>query len=993
MHRGLHFSLRAAIVGARVSRVALATSLAVAAPALADETVATLQGRVDGVPAGTEVAAIDTQTGHRMTARVDAKGNYVLLGVRPSRYRVEVAGRGAQEATLLVGQTVVVDFSSTADQIVVTGKRARTQQVTQELSTNVTTAQIENLPQNSRNFLSFASLAPGVSLASPSGATQIQAGAVSPDQSNIYIDGISFKNLTNHGGAFGQNFGQGGNPFPQIAIQEYNIETQNFGAEVSGAGSAVITAITKSGGNSFHGDAFIDFQPNDFIQQPFFDAQNKVPKPSYNRYQFGGDIGGPIIKDKLAFYFGAEGVSESLPGATGLLNPTQPGHTVGYPANVVTAVQGVARVLNFHQGLYLGKLTYYATPQDTINLEAYVRRETNLADVDAKAALTHARSLQTQVTQYQLNWKHAAGNLLNILNLAYNTSGQSTPTIGSGPEYNLTNGIDFNSAAFLGANFFTQADHQKSYTIKDDATLRVGDHKIKFGGQVIYNELSRSVSNAFNGRYYYLNPGASVANFDPLTAIPYGADINLLPINSYNAKDTQIGFYAQDEWKYGTHWTFNLGIRWDLETNANNNDYVTPASIVTALQNYPNLAAAGINYKDYVSNGHSRKPRYDQFQPRVGFSYDVNGDRDLIIFGGAGRYYDRSLFIEGAIETLTNGSTIPRVTFAAPGTTCPTGSTTCLPFSPSLLNATNLRSAIQSQLTLNGGDAWLLNNNTPAPFSDEFDIGVRKRLGVLQTSLSLSYVRSHNQFQFVRGNRFPDGSYSPIGLGVIQDNFPVSGRLPGFSGRLDLGQSRGTADLVALYLKVEKPFTDVTNWGFITAFTVQRARTNDATPSIFNQDEFFNGGSQTAYGSGNVAGVPQWIWNTSANARLPYGFQLSGTLNLNSGPAFGSVIFGTDRNGTPLPPGTIYANFNGLYYPKGLVGFKRLDLRIQKTFKMPYAQSHELTLSFEGFNIFNWVNRNYNAWGAGAGRNPTLVEDSQIANDQRQFQAGLKYKF
>lgn len=975
----------------QISKFAVAVALMVAAPAYADQGDASLQGHVDGVSAGTQVVALDTVTGHKTVGIVDANGNYVILGLRPSNYRVTLAGRAPQEVTLSVSSSAIVDFTKSGAErgdIVVTGGRLRNEVRSADITTNITPAQIENLPQNSRNFLSFAALAPGVQLTNPSGAVQIQVGALSPSNVNVFIDGVSFKNAVNHGGVLGQNFGQGGNPFPQSAIQEYKIETQNFGAETGQAGSAVINAITKTGGNSFHGSAFVEFQPNAFIEQPYFDKLNGAPKPNYNRNQFGADIGGPIIKDKLTFYIAGEGVSESLPGATSLLNPTTP-TTYGYPTNVVSAITGVPHSFNFHQGLYFGKLTYYATPQDTVNLEGYVRRETNLADIDSNAAATHARNIQTQETRYQLSWKHATAGSVNNLYASYDIDSQSTPTIGTGPEYNLTNPTNsaFNADAELGAHFFTQGDRQTSLTFKDDYVMNKGAHKIKLGGQLIFLDLSRSVTNADNGRYYYTNLGAGT-NFDPTTQIPYGAFINIEASPTTKAKDTQIGFYAQDEWKPDTHWTINYGLRWDLETNANNNDYVTPAAIVTALQNYPNLAAAGINYKDYVSTGSNRKPEYAAFQPRFGFSYDVKGDRDLVIFGGAGRYFDRNLFIEGVLESQTNASNIAQVYFSTPTKACPPNVANCLAWNSTYLNPGTLRAAVVASNPA-AGSVWLLNNNTPLPFSDQFDLGIRKRFGKIQTTITLSHVRSHNIFQYVRGNRMPDGSYTSAGLGFIEDNFPPAGQLPGYSGKLDLGASAGKAYLTALYIQVEKPFTDNTKWGFTTSFTLQRARTNDAAPD-FNADEFFNGGSQTAYGNGFVAGIPDWSLISTANYRAPYGITLSGTLSLSSGPRFGSVLFGTAPAGA-----CCYANFSGVYSPKPFIGYKNLDLRVAKTFKMPFAHGHELTLDFQAFNVFNWLNRTYSAWGAGSASPPampTLIENGQ-AGTSRQFQAGIKYKF
>jgi hypothetical protein len=81
----------------------------------------------------------------------------------------------------------------------------------------------------------------------------------------------------------------------------------------------------------------------------------------------------------------------------------------------------------------------------------------------------------------------------------------------------------------------------------------------------------------------------------------------------------------------------------------------------------------------------------------------------------------------------------------------------------------------------------------------------------------------------------------------------------------------------------------------------------------------------------------------------------------------------------------------GVFFPNKTIGYKRLDIRVAKTFKMPWG--HELTAEFQAFNVFNWLNRNYSSWGAGGGEPPPLTENSQVGNDQREFQVGLRYKF
>jgi outer membrane receptor protein involved in Fe transport len=1000
-----------------ISVSALAVAVVLACPAQAQSDLGTIEGHVEGVAAGTAVTATDANTGQKLSAKTDAGGNYQIIGIRPSTWTISVDGREPQQVQVLIGQTAVADFTPPAAEgagkdIIVTGITRREVR-TPTVSTNITPAQIENIPQNQRNFLSFAALAPGINVA-PGGNSQIQAGATSSSNTNVLIDGMSLKNPINHGGVFGQNFGIG-NPFPQSAIQEYKIETQNFDASNGQVGSALVTAITKTGGNSFAGSFFLEVQPNSFITQPYFDKKNKVPKPEYNRKQFGGEFSGPIIKDKLFFYLAGEGTIENLPAATGTIsNP---------PPNLGSQIN-ISHNRDFKQGLYFGKLTLLADDRNTFNLEAFIRRENNLSDIDGNATSSHGRTILTHEDRYQFNWKYSGDNLLNQFNVAYDKSTQSTPSVGTGPEFivsNLPNNPDFSTYAQLGTNSFVQGDTTKSWTVKDDLTYRAGKHTIRAGAQFVTYDMARTVNDHFNGTYFFYNPGPG-GNFDPATAVPYGARINIAPTPTLTGKDKQFGVYVQDEWRPDTHWTFNAGVRWDYETNPLNNDYVTPAKIATALRNYQGWKAVGINPEDYISTGNNRKQEYGMIQPRFGFSYDVKGDRDLVIFGGAGRYFDRSLFIEGVIESLTNSNFIATVPFCT-GPTPPPG---CVAFNASYRDPNALR-ALATNLSAgqNGGSVFLLNNKTPMPFSDQIDFGVRKRFGSIQASLTFSHIRSHNIFQFVRANYFENGWYSRYvtrdangmvtgcsngGNAWIQDNSPGSlknhnpdgtennipvptnvcaaqnAQLPGFGGKLDIGKSDGDADYNAIYLTIEKPFTDKSIWGFQTSLTIQKARSNDAME--LNGDEVFNATSQNAFGWNYVNGVPKWKFIATGSYRAPLGFILSGTLDLESGPSFGHISFDN-----PPDQACCQGNFGGVYYPKPFIAYKKLDLRIAKKFELPPGSGQEVTVDFEVFNAFNWLNRTYSTWGAGSGNPAPLIENGQVGNDGRQFQAGIKYKF
>jgi hypothetical protein len=985
-----------------ISIVAIAAALSIATPAYAQEQTATLQGHVEGAAAGTQIVAVDTITGQRVTGTLDAQGNYQLNGLRPSTYNVTVAGK-TQTTTLPLGQSVTLDFGAppTTGAIIVTGRRSAQPVHAQTVATNISPAQIENLPQNQRNFLSFAALAPGIQL-TPGRNAQIQAGALSSSNVNVLLDGMSFKNPINHGGVFGQNFGLG-NPFPQIAIQEYQVQTQNFGAETGQAGSAILTAITKTGGNKFHGSAFIEWQPKAFIEQPHFDTG---PKPDYDRKQFGGEFSGPIIPGRLNFYVAAEGISQKLPSSTGNVNPAL------FPASLVSQVN-VSHSGDFHQGLYFGKLTFFADDTNTFNAMGYVRRESNLTDLCCNVTASHGRTILTHQTRGQFQWNHSQGNFFNQFNFAYEKGEQSTPRATTGPEFVISNpgATDFSEGILTGAHFFEQGDRQRFITFKDDATYRRGEHTLKAGGFVNFMDLRRIEANAFEGRYYFPNPGPA-GTFDPNVNLPYAARINIQPSPEVHAKNTQIGLYVQDEWKPDIHWTINAGVRWDYETNAHNNKYVTPAAIASALRAYPGWQARGIDPEDYISTGSNRHADWKQFQPRLGVSYDVHGDRDLVLFAGAGRYYDRPLFIEGVIETIKNSSVIRTVFFCpnggpAQGTGSGVDQANCAQFTSGLRDPQALRQLAIAQGGI-GGEVWVLPNKLHTPYSDQFDVGVRKRFGDITAELIYSHVESRHIFMFARSNFYSNGWYTttltPTGCinggdqwiidftpnGPFPNCPATNGQLAGFQGKLNRGLDNGKAHYDAIYLKIEKPFTDASTWGFTEALTLQRARSNVAQE--LNSDEFYNGPYLDVYGWNHVNGVPKWSSVTSVNWRAPYGFILSGILNLNSGPAFGHIVAPWNGLTGPVPQGACcYANMGGVYFPKKDIAYKRLDVRVAKTFKMPWG--HEATVDFQAFNVFNWLNRTYSSWGAGGGANPPLTENGQVGNDQRQFQVGLKYKF
>jgi outer membrane receptor for ferrienterochelin and colicin len=995
-----------------ISVIAIAAALTVAMPAYA-QTTSTVRGHVEGAAAGSTVTLTDVNTGHTDTAKVDANGNYIMVGLAPSTYRVQSAGR-AQTVVVPLGQAVTVDLAAPATApaaaIVVVG--ARTKDVkTPAVTTNVSRFQIENLPNGDRNFLNFAALAPGVTVSPPTlggKARQVQAGAINSDNTNTFIDGISIKNLVNHGGTIGQNYSSG-NPFPASAVDQFNVETQNFKAEFEQAGSAVISSVTKTGGNQFHGELFGEWQPKAFISRNYDDRpghrnnpNGDIPKPDFQTKFYGGNFGGPIIKDKLTFFFDFEGTDKTFasndinvyPGNLSALPPA----AAAYAASARSQYNG-SFPATFKEQLYFGKLTYFMTPADTIHVSAFVRHESNL-QINGGVTTTEASSRNRNNEQrYQFIWNHRTSNWLNEFTVARDVAANgSVPNVGGSSSVVTYAGggtpdIGNPRVLVLGGTNFAQDDHQYQTLIKDNVTLYGGPHTIKFGAKVNFTKLQRLEDNNGNGTYFY-----DAAGFTGLgSEAPYAATINTADVQPVSAKNTEIGLFVQDDWRPDDHWQVSAGLRWDYESNARNEKFVTPPDVAAALRAYPGWPAAGIDPEDYISNGHNRKHFFGAFQPRLGVSYDVHGDRELVFIAGAGRYYDRSLFIDSALETIKDYyesvATIRTCAVAPADPNC----VAVLPTDPNALRALG---AIQ------GGEVHLLNNNTKVPYSDQVNAGVRKRFGKINTGLTFSYIRSHNIFQELVGNRFPNGSYGadqifvyngiPYSRGIFYGGSAIGGApLPGH-GSIFIGNSDGKASYTALYVTADKPYTEDSGWGFTTALTISRARSNDTRNTNSIGDPFnFDAPTIGEQGWGPVVGMEKWRFVGSGTVRVPIvDVKLSTIVTLSSGPSYGGVLCNV-----PLTAGgtDCYTTNFGIYRPHG-IGYKNVDINVAKSFKMPWNNGHDLTVYFQALNVFDFVNRNYSMWTGGfqaiGGPSPSHAHDpGSVASQGRNFKVGARYTF
>jgi hypothetical protein len=955
-----------------IRALAAAAMLALALPAAAQLSSATVRGAVTAeakAQPGASVTATNTATGQvtRTTSRAD--GSYVLVGLAPGSYRIEITAAGfaprTETLTVQVGQTVDLDLALSAPgatqlgTVTVMGS-AGLDRKTSEVGTNVSQKQIELLPQVTRNFLAFADLAPGVRFDTDArGFVKVQSGAQNQDNINVFIDGVSQKNNILRGGVSGMDSTRG-NPFPQSAIAEYKVISQNYKAEFDQVSSAAITAVTKSGTNELHGDVFWDhtahnltaFSPNEKKQQA-----NGNPRPAFSQDQYGFTLGGPIKQDVAHWFLAYEGKDIQSPRTVGFNNVNLPPAFAGSLLSSLIGLQG-STIQSFKENLLFGKVDLDLGPNQRIEVTGRLRREKDHLAEDANlSAPDNQKGRINDETRLDIKHEWTTDTFLNEARVGYERYEWSPNADNKAPEIryfisadNVTSG----ASEFIrtGGSPDAQDKKQTGFLLQDDLTYTgMAGHTIKGGAKIKF--MSYDLQGSVRG----------VDVFQKLIDNTTGNPI-LFGGNDYfqldkattpttlGYKNKQFGIYIQDDWEVTKKLELNLGVRWDYETNMLNNDYVTPADRVAALfalepvdasgnstriggfpvtpgQTYDqSLAKGGINIRDYIATGSSRKAFKGAIQPRLGFSYDISGDKNLVAFGGLGRAYDRTI-ADYAIAEMTNNA------------------------------ATS-------------GDVYLIKNKFDMPYTDQLSLGLRKGVGVWNTEVGYTFSDSHNQFNWNEGNRDPSG-----GVAGKPPSDALFGGPTGF-GNLVLGDFNARAKTQTVYLKADKPYTKSSGWGLGVTYTYSDALTTNA--NLTNDPYNWTGGRSVSHfiQSADVE-RHRIVASGVTDGLLPWGLLFSAKATLGSGLPFRI----TDCS----------AGFNTCFVRAGDgKTFRQLDVGVGKDLVIGFGK---MTFRADIINLFNTVNYvgGYNNF-IGPDGNPDLgVPDGSQVAPMRTVKLSMRYAF
>ena len=645
-----------------------------------------------------KVVIKNVATGVERTVTTNTEGYYTTPNLLPGEYQVTVTAKGFNTEiktgiVMTVGAQQVFDLGlhvGTASHTVEVTTEAPAVQVTSsEISATVNATTVRELPLNGRSWTDLAALQPGVDTiqTQPTFAVgadrgnrgfgqQLTISGARPQQNNYRLDGVSLNDYANGapGSVLGGNLGVD-------AIQEFSVLTSNYSAEYGKTSGGVVNAVTRSGTNGFHGSGY------EFLRNSTLDARNffedpTAPKAAFKRNQFGGAIGGPIVKNRTFFFADYEGIRQSKGIAVvdtvpsnaaraGLLcsnpagaDPSNPCVTTQLSVGPNTDANGVDLKAKAYLPLYpvpngpvLGNgdtAIFTFAGQQVVN-ENFVtsRIDHKFSDKDSLfgtylfdrtpysapdgmknvtlGSLSSRQFLSIEETHsftpsfvnaVRFGYNHEAVN--NNQSLAALNPVASDSSLGSFAGRNAAQ-VQISGASLLPGGVGglpTYLYHWNSFQVYDDAFLNRGKHAIKFGVAVERMLMQATALTDPSGIWQFGDVGSFLTN-NP-SRFQGGIVSTLSP---RDIRQTLFGGYLQDDWRVKPNLTLNLGLRYEMAT--------IPTEIHGKLANLRNLTDANPHLGDpfFVDN-----PTTKNFEPRIGFAWDPFRNGKMAIRGGAGLF-------------------------------------------------------------------------------------------------------------------------------------------------------------------------------------------------------------------------------------------------------------------------------------------------------------------------------------------------------------------
>ncbi len=647
---------------------AVACLLAFGLPAMA-QTVA--QGSIQGtvmdpsgaVVPGVELTAVNKSTGVTFNSTSDENGLFRFPVLPVGTYDLKSQKAGFATTTQ---ENIIVSVGSKLDltlklplagqqaTVTVTGATPLIETSRAQISATIMDRAIASLPVNGRNFIDFVLLTPGVT-------RDVRLGDISFAGQRGTLNSLIVDGSDNNNTFFGQTLGRTGSgrapyQFSQDSVQEFQVNSNAYSAELGRAGGAVINVVTKSGGNEFHGMGFWYFRDRSMNAKDLIDNNSGRPKAPYHFNQFGANVSGPIVRGRAYFFFNYDGQRNKLPNSVFLNLPV--GFTPATPFETTALTYLTARANSWlrtqDQNAYLVKADWIITPKHLLTARWNNQRFTGdgFENGGAQNSSEHtgASLVKTDTVSATLT-STLSSTLINVARGGFvrdQEPGQANSIL---PEAAVRNAGQ--TVLTVGRNFFSP----RETTIKrgqwaDTLTWLRGKHAWKFGADFIEDRILNFFPGNFSGAYLFASLDDFGRSLNPTPGFPVSSSSTFTqafagtgtsgPTTHPNIFEWSL--FAQDEWRVRPDLTLNLGLRFDQQRTAK-----------PTVQN-PAALAAGINTAQLNTDTNN-------FGPRIGVAWKPFHNDRFVARAGYGVYYGRTPSIMVGTAHSNNGINVQTLTF------------------------------------------------------------------------------------------------------------------------------------------------------------------------------------------------------------------------------------------------------------------------------------------------------------------------------------------
>jgi outer membrane receptor protein involved in Fe transport len=802
--------------------------------------------------AGARVSLTNEESGTQHAVVADTEGRFLIPALAPGKYTLKTEAPGFRVANITgivlntgthLDKNVSLTVGNVQEQITVTAEAPPVDTSNAQVSGVVTQVQMDTLPVNTRQYLNLALLMPGTTQdASRTFYNNVQIGG----GGRFYANGFTVDGVTN-------TWAEQGEPrqnFPEGSVQEFRVNTNQFKAEQGLAMGGVVNVVTKSGTNAFHGEVFEYFRDsalnhdNKFTEQAFQSA-GQTGKAPFERNQFGGGVGGPIVKNRTHFYAAFErtevddsfiifaaGSHQFYSSNEGVID--KPSHDQMFNLRVDHQISDAQHVFARYSQEW-NKQTWQGCG-GTVESNCYdgqIPRHSFVAGHTwtAKPTLVNEFRFQYALSSYLLG-----------------PSGQPIfTTLGQYPASRLAQlQTVYSFPSFRYGQGYGELGTEKRWEFKDDVSYIRGKHTLKFGFDYSHIPFADDTVINYQGTWTFatdqlFNPKdpATIAALTKPTqytaAIP--GQYTSVPISQYSA-------YIQDDWKVTPRFTLNLGLRWDKEVGSYNED-VNPTSFPVPIP--------------YLGNPKDRGQNHN-FGPRFGFAWDIAGDAKNVIRGGFGIYYNN-------IQTLLNfpenrNISQCNVLITNPSYPDPFGGKSPSAFCSSAAPTVTV-----------------LDKHFAMPYSEQFTLGYSREI-VHDFSIHVDGVYMHT----LKDWRTMDVNY-PDATGARP--------LPAFARILD-HESIGQYKYRGMYVRAEKRFAK--RYQFLVSYTLASNRDDNPQAQVTNQANY-----NLDWGPANIDRRHALV--ASASTYLPWKFNLGIIWQARSSLPFSAFSTATIDGVTQYIPG------------------------------------------------------------------------------------------